>query len=85
MAGGLLAAVVAVVLAFALSPRVGLAEDGEAAPSADPTYVAQIGDVQYTSIDDAVSAAEEGSTIELLADCEMTQGFNKTLTFTGNG
>ena len=47
--------------------------------------VAQIGDTTYTSLDEAVEQAEEGATIELLQDCELTQGFNKTLTFTGNG
>ena len=52
-------------------------------PSADP--VAQIGEVQYTTLDEAVEKAEEGATIVLLKDCELTKGFNKTLTFTGNG
>ena len=45
--------------------------------------VAQIGDVQYKTLDDAVEQAVEGSTIVLLQDCELTKGFNKTLTFTG--
>ena len=52
-------------------------------------YVARIvgtdGIKQYETLDEAVEAAEEGATIELLQDCELTQGFNKTLTFTGNG
>ena len=52
-------------------------------PSTDP--VAQIGEVQYTTLDEAVEEAEEGATIVLLKDCELTKGFNKTLTFTGNG
>lgn len=38
---------------------------------------------QYKTLDEAVEAAEEGSTITLLKDCELTKGFNKTLTFTG--
>ena len=47
--------------------------------------VAKIGETTYTSLDEAVEKAEEGSTIELLQDCELTKGFNKTLTFTGDG
>ena len=53
------------------------------ATAEDP--VAQIGDTPYTTLDEAVEKAEEGATIELLRDCELTKGFNKTLTFTGNG
>ena len=45
--------------------------------------VAKIGDATYTTLDEAVEKAKEGSTIELLQDCELTKGFNKTLTFTG--
>ena len=45
--------------------------------------VAQIGDVRYETLDEAVEQAVEGSTIVLLQDCELTKGFNKTLTFTG--
>ena len=47
--------------------------------------VAKIGDTEYATLDEAVEKAEEGATIELLTDCELTKGFNKTLTFTGNG
>ena len=47
--------------------------------------VAMIGTEPYTSLDDAVEKAEEGSTITLLKDCELTKGFNKTLTFNGTG
>ena len=46
--------------------------------------VAMIGTEPYTSLDDAVEKAEEGSTITLLKDCKLTKGFNKTLTFTGH-
>ena len=55
-----------------------MAEEGEGP-------VAQIGDTSYTTLDEAVEQAKEGATIELLRDCELTKGFNKTLTFTGNG
>ena len=47
--------------------------------------VAKIGDTEYATLDEAVVKADEGATIELLTDCELTKGFNKTLTFTGNG
>ena len=46
-------------------------------------YVAKVGDESYTTLDNAVEKADGGSTIKLLADCELTKGFNKTLTFTG--
>lgn len=36
-------------------------------------------------LDTAVEEATEGDTIELLKDADLTKGFNKTLTFTGNG
>lgn len=45
--------------------------------------VAKVGDTYYESLDTAVEEAAEGSTIELLRDCELSVGFNKTLTFTG--
>lgn len=47
--------------------------------------VAKIGETEYATLDEAVEEAKEGATIELLTDCELTKGFNKTLTFTGNG
>ncbi|MBS5136965.1 MAG: doubled motif LPXTG anchor domain-containing protein [Clostridium sp.] len=52
-------------------------------PEGEP--VAMIGTEPYTSLDNAVEKAEEGSTITLLKDCELTKGFNKTLTFNGTG
>ena len=45
--------------------------------------VAQIDNETYATLDAAVEAAKEGSTITLLKDCELTKGFNKTLTFNG--
>lgn len=47
--------------------------------------VAQIGDQTYETLDEAIEEAAEGSTITLLTDAEISKGFNKTLTFTGNG
>ena len=57
----------------------------EQTPEPRTDAVAKIGDTSYTSLDEAVKEAVEGATIELLADCELTEGFNKTLTFTGKG
>ena len=57
----------------------------EQTPEPKSDVVAKIGEDNYTSLDDAVEKAEEGATIELLADCQLTKGFNKTLTFTGEG
>ena len=42
---------------------------------ADGTY--------YSTLDAAIKEVAEGATIELLQDCELATGFNKTLTFTG--
>lgn len=60
---------------------------GEDTPVEEPEKkpVAKIGETNYTSLDDAVEKAEEDATIELLSDCELTKGFNKSLTFTGTG
>ncbi len=46
--------------------------------------VAQIGEMQYETLDKAIAAAEDGDTIELLADC-TTEGLNlsKNLTISG--
>ena len=80
--------VVAVVLG---APLAAMAADGDAGDAGQTSvYVAQITSddgaiTQYEKLDDAVENAEEGATIELLRDCNLTQGFNKTLTFTGTG
>jgi len=55
----------------------------EQTPEPKSGAVAKIGDAEYESLDEAVEKAEEGATIELLDDCELTKGFNKTLTFEG--
>ena len=50
------------------------------------TAVAKIGeDNYYNTLDEAIADAEEGATIELLDNCRIDVGFNKALTFTGNG
>lgn len=48
-------------------------------------YVAEVNGRKYSSLNEAVKEAAEGSTITLLKDCELTEGFNKTLTFNGTG
>lgn len=61
----------------------------------EETAVAKIGETEYMTLDEAVTAAADGDTIELLADC-VTAGFNlsknliidgkgKTITFTQYG
>lgn len=48
--------------------------------------VAQIGDVQYDTLDDAINALTDGQEIELLADAEMTIAeLVKSITIVGNG
>ena len=69
-------------------PASGETENGngetETTPQAEGD-VARIGDTTYATLDEAVEEAAEGSTIEILQDCELATGFNKTLTFTGTG
>lgn len=72
----LLSILVSLCMVLALFPTTAFAAEGD---------VAQIGGQTYATLDEAVEAAEEGATIVLLQDCELTKGFNKTLTFTGNG
>lgn len=67
--------ILAVVMICSMLPMTALAAGD----------VARIGNTTYTTLDGAVEAAEEGATIELLQDCELSKGFNKTLTFTGTG
>lgn len=69
---------------LAEEPTQGQEDISSNGPQLEGT-IAKIGDKEYASLDDAVKEAPEGSTIELLADCELSEGFNKTLTFTGNG
>lgn len=72
----LLSAFLVVCMMLTMIPSVAFAADGN---------VAKIGETEYATLDEAVEAAVEGATIELLGDCELTKGFNKTLTFTGTG
>ena len=63
---------------------------------APKTYVAQIGDVKYETLADAVAAATEGQQIDILKDFELTTvttspnnkynvNINKSVTINGNG
>ena len=75
-----LASLLVCVMLFSLLPANALAE-GEAA-------AARIGESEYETLDEAVTAAEDGDTIELLRDAETEAGFGikgKTLTIYGNG
>ena len=91
-----LALLLALVLMMGTFPVSALAEGGLPSGASDPvgksgilplgiSSVARIGGVEYDTLDEAVTEAQEGDTIELLADCTLETGFNKTLTFTGNG
>ena len=66
------------------------AEDNEGnapdVPEEDvPVYVAQIGDQLYETLDDAIAEAEDGVTIELLGDANLTKTLDKSMTINGNG
>lgn len=49
-------------------------------------YVAEVGSTRYTTLESAVTAAEEGSTIKILEDCKLTSRvvFDKNLTIEPN-
>ena len=49
------------------------------------TYVAQIGDTKYETLDEAVKNVQDGEEIILLDNCNLTALPDKNLTFTGNG
>lgn len=77
-------AAVSAVSAVALSDESAAAPEAKA-PVADP--VAKIGETGYATLDEAVAAAKDGDTIELLHDAETKNGFgldSKDLTVNGN-
>lgn len=49
------------------------------------TYVAQIGDTKYETLDEAVKNVQDGEEIILLDNCNLTALPDKNLIFTGNG
>ena len=69
----LLAGLLTCVMLFGLLPATALA-DG---------YEAKIGETDYETLDEAIQEAEDGDTIELLTDAQVTKTFYKSLTFTG--
>ena len=77
----LASALLAAVMLFSLLGTGALA----AGSGEENAYVAKVGETFYTTLDEAVEQAPEGSTIELLTDCTLNVGFNKSLTFTGTG
>ena len=62
----LFAMMLALVMVLAAVPVLAEGEE---------TYVAKIGEQEYTTLDEAIEAANDGNTIVLLADCE-TKGMN---------
>ena len=62
----LLAIMLALIMVLAAVPVLAEGEE---------TYVAKIGEQEYTTLDEAIEAANDGDTIVLLADCE-TKGMN---------
>ena len=58
------------------------------APAFAEGDVAQIGETKYETLDEAITAAKDGETIELLADCVTSSGItveNKSLTIKSTG
>lgn len=48
-------------------------------------YVAKIGETNYTTLEEAIKAADDSSTINLLGEGTLSFNPNKSLTFVGNG
>ena len=66
----LIALTLALLLAGLLLPTTALAEENN--------NVAKIGDTKYASLKDALGVANDGDTITLLKDCELSEG-DKTI------
>ena len=76
----LLSVLLTFCLAFSLLPTAALAEE--------PANVAQVGDTEYTTLQDAIDAAENGGTITLLANINTpttSYVIRKSLTIDLNG
>lgn len=77
---------------YNVDPTYFVAEDYVAIDNNDGTwtvknaYVAQIGETKYATLEDAVEAAQDGATVELLADISIdaTLTIDKNLTINGN-
>lgn len=70
-----LGVVLAVLAVLCVPSALAFAEEDTQPGDGAGTAVAQIGDVRYESLDEAVEKAEEGATIELLTDA-TTNGLN---------
>ena len=64
----LIALTLALLLAGLLLPTTALAEENN--------NVAKIGDTKYASLKDALGVANDGDTITLLKDCELSNGYD---------
>ena len=78
----LIALTLALLLAGLLLPTTALAEENN--------NVAKIGDTKYASFKDALGVANDGDTITLLKDCELSNGYDsirvlKSITLDLNG
>ena len=78
----LIALTLALLLAGLLLPTTALAEE--------ENNVAKIGDTKYASLKDALGVANDGDTITLLKDCELSNGYDsirvlKSITLDLNG
>ena len=78
-----LALLLSFCMALSLLPVSALAEGGDESSDTSATSVAKIGETIYTTLDEAIEQAENGATIELLADATANKTFSKSLTFTG--
>ena len=65
----LIALTLALLLAVLLLPTTALAEENN-------NNVAKIGDKEYASLRDALGAANDGDTITLLKDCDLSNGYD---------
>lgn len=80
----LIALTLALLLAGLLLPTTALAEEN------NNNNVAKIGDTKYASLKDALGVANDGDTITLLKDCELSNGYDsirvlKSITLDLNG
>lgn len=78
----LIALTLALLLAGLLLPTTALAEENN--------NVAKIGDTKYASLKDALGVANDGDTITILKDCELSNGYDsirvlKSITLDLNG
>ena len=86
----LFAILMIVMMLMCFMPSAAFADEveGEQEPLVEPAseHVAVIGENLYATLDEAVEAAEDGGTIELLKDCS-TEGLNlsKSITIEGDG